>query len=299
MVHARCRIPGLLVTAAVGAIITIGCGSSSNDSPAGATTSQDGGPNANGDGSLTNGDGSTTGGDGAVVQTPLGPCTPGNTQCTNCIDDDKDGKFDWQDPECTGPLDNDESSFATGISGDNVDACKQDCFFDGNSGSGNDGCEWEVGCQRPNPDPTSCPDLDPQSVQCTHQSTQKCLDYCLPNTPNGCDCFGCCEVTRTNGTKAYVLLTGTCNVQVLDDPGKCTPCQQKADCVNPCGHCELCVGKTTLPADCAPPADAGTSDSGSPPTGQVCQNGQQVCNATTPCGAGYYCLTGCCAPSIK
>ena len=36
------------------------------------------------------------------------------------------------------PLDNDESSFATGIPGDNMDACKQDCFFDGNSGMGDD-----------------------------------------------------------------------------------------------------------------------------------------------------------------
>src|SRR5438045_3952646 len=83
--------------------------------------------------------GTTVLGDGAIKLperaivapgTPLGPCVSGGTQCTNCIDDDGDGKVDWLDPECTGPLDNDESSYATGIPGDNVDPCKQDCWFD-------------------------------------------------------------------------------------------------------------------------------------------------------------------------
>lgn len=289
------HIPGVLIAGALSTMIAIGCGSSSDDpQPSGdPTNTGDGG--VTGDGATV--DGSITPGDGAVVDTPFGKCTPGTTQCTNCIDDDKDGKFDWQDPECTGPLDNDEASFGTGIPGDNVDACKQDCFFDGNSGSGNDGCLWEVGCQRPNPDPISCPNLDLQSPQCNNQTPQKCLDFCLPLTPNGCDCFGCCAVPRADGGSAFVLLSGTCNSQVLDDPSKCTACQQKADCVNTCGRCELCVGKTELPADCAPGADAGV-DSGTP-TGQVCENGQQICNATVLCSGGYTCVTGCCVPQIK
>ena len=48
------------------------------------------------------------------------------------------------DAECTGASDNDEASFGTGIPGDNKDPCKQDCFFDGNSGSGDDGCTTSV-----------------------------------------------------------------------------------------------------------------------------------------------------------
>ena len=44
------------------------------------------------------------------------------------------------------PVDNDEGSFATGIPGDNKDANKQDCFFDGNSGGGDDGCNQHVCC---------------------------------------------------------------------------------------------------------------------------------------------------------
>ena len=38
--------------------------------------------------------------------------------------------IDLADPECVGAADNDEATYATGISGDNIDACKQDCFFD-------------------------------------------------------------------------------------------------------------------------------------------------------------------------
>src|SRR6478735_10089040 len=50
-----------------------------------------------------------------------GTCTPGAAQCSNCIDDDGDMKIDGFDPECTGPLDNNEASFKTGIPGDNID----------------------------------------------------------------------------------------------------------------------------------------------------------------------------------
>ena len=97
-------------------------------------------------------------------------------QCSNCLDDDGDGLADWQDPECAVPLDNDEGSFATGISGDNVDACKQDCFFDGNSGQGDDGCNWNLKCDAKNPGGAGCP-YDASFKNCPAQS-QKCIDTC-------------------------------------------------------------------------------------------------------------------------
>ena len=78
------------------------------------------------------------------------------TQCSDGIDNDGDGKIDYNDPECVGPLDNDEGTFATGIPGDNSDACKQDCFFDGNSGMGDDGCEWQLKCD-PMTNNADCP----------------------------------------------------------------------------------------------------------------------------------------------
>src|SRR5581483_2224621 len=42
-----------------------------------------------------------------------GKITIGHTQCSDGIDNDGDGLIDYADPECVGPNDNDESSFAT------------------------------------------------------------------------------------------------------------------------------------------------------------------------------------------
>src|SRR6185436_9912124 len=90
--------------------------------------------------------GSSGAGGSASAGCPVSP-----SACTDGIDNDGDGKIDGADPECVGTCDNDEGTFATGISGDNIDACKQDCFFDGNSGQGDDGCEWNLKCDPANP----------------------------------------------------------------------------------------------------------------------------------------------------
>ncbi|MBC8131754.1 MAG: hypothetical protein H7X95_02135, partial [Deltaproteobacteria bacterium] len=87
----------------------------------------------------------STGNGGTAGSGPVG-CQTGGAQCNNCVDDDRDGLIDTADPECVGSTDNDESTFGTGIPGDNSDACKQDGFFDGDSGMGNDGCEWNLKC---------------------------------------------------------------------------------------------------------------------------------------------------------
>src|SRR5262245_35450420 len=107
--------------------------------------------NANGDtdgGGGGSGSGGGGGDGGGTVDGPpfSGMCNPNGPQCSNCKDDDGDKLIDGFDPECTGPLDNDEMTFATGIPGDNKDPVEQDCFFDGNSGAGNDGCNVHVCC---------------------------------------------------------------------------------------------------------------------------------------------------------
>ena len=83
-------------------------------------------------------------------------------------------------------------------------------------------------------------------------------------------------------------------------------------CYKPCGHCELCFGKATLPADCyaAPPDMAGqppvdmagqppSTDMAVPPP-QTCNAGQQACGlpGQAICPPGAYCVTGCCATII-
>jgi hypothetical protein len=241
--------------------------------------------------------------DGAILTDAAYPCVPGGTQCTNCLDDDGDGLVDWLDPECTGPLDRDEGSFATGIPGDNIDPCKQDCWFDGNSGSGDDGCTWDGKCLVGSKDP-KCPydaaaAMDPK--QCPPPS-DKCIKYCKPLTPKGCDCAGCCDVYDSAGKVYTVKLVAGCTSESLGDPAKCPTCSKIADCSNPCGKCDWCLGKTSLPPECyPPPADAGVPD-GTPPDSPppdappppTCPGGEQVCSPTIACPIGYYCLTGCC-----
>src|SRR3954464_11019356 len=84
----------------------------------------------------------------SVSMTPTGTLLCGNhvCQCNNGIDDDGDGNVDGFDVECTGGIDDEEASFATGIPGDNRDPKWQDCFFDGNSGAGDDRCRYPTGC---------------------------------------------------------------------------------------------------------------------------------------------------------
>lgn len=263
----------------------------------------DGGPGSSG--GLTDGPGGGGLADGNTYVpgdgTP-GSCVPlvlpdGTTpQCADCKDNDGDNLVDWLDPECAGPLDNDEATFGTGISGDNVDACKQDCFFDGNSGQGDDKCEWNLKCDPANTSGV-CP-YDPGFTNCPGPQSQQCVNFCQKLTPNGCDCFGCCAVQTPSGT-ANVKLTSTCSLADINDPVKCPPCTQVPSCANDCATCELCVGKTTLPPECnAPPADGGTG-TGTGGTGQTCSTGAPVCNATTACPAGTYCVTGCCIPIVN
>lgn len=210
--------------------------------------------------------------------------------CDDGADNDGDGRIDLQDPECTGPYDDDEATFATGIPGDNKDDC-QDCFFDGNSGHGDDGCQYATECLLGgNPTGNSgCHNCDVSDA---------CYDFCRPRTPNGCDCFGCCEVTLGDGTKETVVLGEGCS---LDNIDQCeTGCVLSADCANTCGRCELCLGKTAkdLPEDCFAPVD----DTGTPPDPEdpvhSCDDGEIVCNATSDCPTNHYCQLGCCIQVI-
>jgi hypothetical protein len=177
--------------------------------------------------------------------------------CSDGIDNDGDGVIDGMDQECTGPLDDEEGSFATGIPGDNRDPKWQDCFFDGNSGAGDDGCRYH----------TACLTGDKPSSDDDCAVAQQCIDFCQPLTPPGCDCFGCCEVPVAAGTIG-VLLSETCSLANIDDPEACPRCEPATHCSNECGECELCLGKTLadLPASCAQNTPPTASDAGTPPS---------------------------------
>jgi hypothetical protein len=241
----------------------------------------------------------------------------GGTQCSDCIDNDGDGKVDGFDPECTGAADNDESSFATGIPGDNIDAINQDCFFDGNSGAGNDGCNQHVCCLFGATTQQECAmDLvgivnNPQNAAQQYDKNQcyqplgnvvvpqQCIDVCGPLAPPGCDCFGCCMICDPNNPSMCVTVdinptaSPDCTPATLNDPTKCKPCTQNDSCGNTtCGGatCILCPGQdpNTLPPECM----------GS----NACPTGITACdNSTNPpsCAQGTYCSNGCCIGVIQ
>lgn len=257
-----------------------------------------GGGSGGGDGG--NGDGDGGGGtiDGAVFP---GMCTPTGAQCANCRDDDGDGRIDGFDPQCTGPLDNDEMTFATGIPGDNKDAVMQDCFFDGNSGAGNDGCNIHVCCLLGATTVADCPigqnsynpDECPPPIG-TGTLSQKCIDTCGKLAPPGCDCFGCCTLCDPVTNECFDIATNpntspNCGPDTLDDPAICMRCTKNTQCGNgSCGGetCILCPGQD--PSDLPPGCNGMT----------MCPNMEQTCTTDSGCPEQTYCSTGCCVGVI-
>jgi hypothetical protein len=209
--------------------------------------------------------------------------------CGNCKDDDGDGLIDALDPECTGPCDNLENSLDVGLPGSGSGSCDKDCFFDRGNGAGNDGCRFSSRC-----DPLSvAPDYPPSGdAACSYDEATKvpggsgtcadlratqapaCADVCGPLTPNGCDCFGCCELPAGGG--AYLsLATGLA----------CTPVDA---CLNRCDPCESCVGRPEPLPSCAG-------------SGPACTTDYQPCDAAgvSLCRGTDYCITGCCIPQPR
>ncbi|HMA91717.1 MAG TPA: hypothetical protein VKP30_03480 [Polyangiaceae bacterium] len=168
--------------------------------------------------------------------------------CGDCLDNDSDGVLDRADPECMSVCDDTEDLFFSGILGQRDGACKLDCYFDGDNGSGNDDCHWSTRCDELSQSPDFSPSGDPQcaydplesvsstALTCEALATAqsaRCLETCLPQTPEGCDCFGCCEIPKGSGRTIWlgsVSDLGYCNMQTLNDPTRCRPCTRNRSC---------------------------------------------------------------------
>jgi hypothetical protein len=295
-----------------------GSGASTSTAGSGGTSGGSGGTSAGGSG----GTGASNGGNGPVVEVA---CQNQTYQCGNTLDDDGDGLIDAYDPDCLGPCDNTEDGYYGGIPGQPGPACVVDCYWDSNSGAGNDECYWSHQCD-PNeiddpghPEPNDkCPydtnvNISGTSSSCDEllqAQTDVCEKVCGPLTPNGCDCFGCCELPA--GTGKFVWLgsedeatgEGSCKQEFIDDPNKCEPCIPVPSCYNGCGKCEVCVGKPDVPPECNEGGAGGGGNGGGGNGGggaggsgdQQCEAGVQACGlpGQDPCPADYYCITGCC-----
>lgn len=254
--------------------------------------------------------------DGAIVSCLPVTCGGRLYQCGNCLDDDGDGVTDAADPGCIGACDNSEDVYDLRIPGGDTPTCMIDCYYDEDQGPGNDQCTYDSRCDPLGPDVPACPpDPDGPGVRCPSPLPATCEDVCGPITPNGCDCFGCCELPAGSGSFVFLGSTpepghAACSPETVDDPLSCRPCTPNMDCLNTCERCELCLGRDTLPPDCFPPPDAGTpidagpfdgggidaggSDAGMPSL--RCPAGEQPCGlpGDPACAADFYCLTGCC-----
>jgi hypothetical protein len=222
--------------------------------------------------------------DGAADDSGTGTqlCGGGLCQCNNLIDEDNDGLIDSADPECTGPFDDDESSFATGLP-TGLDFC-QDCYWDSNTEGDDDGCAYHTDCLF-----GDTPSGGATAACSSCEVSPQCADTCRDLTRNGCDCFGCCTVFLNNGTSVDVLLSDSCRERDVQNEDKCPRCVQDEVCRNECGECELCPGRKRrdLPVSCrGMPSDEEPMNR--------CDEGQDVCDADRPCPPDFYCQLGCC-----
>lgn len=261
--------------------------------------------------------------DGCTDECSVAACDGTVWECGNCIDDDGDCEVDSGDSDCFGVCDNNESGFEGQIPGQNAAPCKMDCYFDDDSGSGNDDCNWSHTCDPLDPQPHNCtcdaplppnnlcdgniPGYNGSCDDAFNVQSQTCLDVCGPVVPNGCDCFGCCEVELDDGSSRFIYLgteedlpdcaavppgtpcdnvngeVGTCSDEFIDDPVLCKECTQVPACLNPCENCELCFGQTELPPECGGIPECFGEDA-------------QPCGVPglPSCDPGEFCLTGCC-----
>jgi hypothetical protein len=115
---------------------------------------------------------------------------------------------------------------------------------------------------------------------CELEMSPECLDFCVPLVPNGCDCFGCCEIDGQ-----FVYLDGAeCSLDNLD---ACESCTFFENCNNPCEaeECEVCFGMDPedLPPECVEPS---------------CPNDLTPCFDESDCSEGQFCQTGCCVDIV-
>ncbi len=154
------------------------------------------------------------------------------TQCADGIDNNGNGLIDMADPYCKLPEDNDESSFLSGVPGDDANTPRRlDTWFDLDSGSGNDQCAIHACCMINGPCPA---DLEPAFFNPSAcLQPQACIDFSLPVTKPGCDAFGCCEICipgTSNCKTAFVnpAVSPTCTIETLGNPASCRVCTQNA-----------------------------------------------------------------------
>ncbi len=282
-----------------------------------------GGSGAGNTGGAGSGAGNTGGGlvggnggaGGVQPPTEIAPCQGMVYECGDLVDNDNDGLLDSLDPDCLGPCDNTEDSYFPDLPSNTNNSCKLDCYWDAGDGSGDDMCYWSHECDPNNVAPDYYPTpwltcdyigedgtTNPPGKTCGElyaTQSDQCLSFCGPLTPNGCDCFGCCELPALSGSYVFVGSVGAnedseCTLADVANPDLCHPCQPVAACLNDCEPCEICIGHPEPEPGCG--EGGGGSGAGGGGGGQQCPDGVQACGLSgqDPCPNSYTCITGCC-----
>jgi hypothetical protein len=258
--------------------------------------------------------------------------------CGDCVDNDNDcgvlprspsaGIDTGSDLNCLGPCQDNEAGLAGLIPGQNNAPCKMDCYFDADSGGGNDGCEWDHECDpflpgdevkcdnlkdvqlvggNPKtycwaatpapPRPTSIPAGDPGDIAAYSTQPTSCWDFTDPVAPGD----NYCGPLVPNGCDCFgcCLIPGMANPIYLgstDAAGVNTCTIESLGDPTKCSPCTQVPGCLNTCATCeicvGKPVPEPECEC------QVCRDGQQLCGGPcgTPCAPGFFCNTGCCTP---
>ena len=269
------------------ALVASACGSDNEELT--GTGGTGGGGGVSGDGAAGSANGSGTGAtagtggynpDGGISQ-----CQGHVYECGDLLDNDNDGLIDQYDPDCLGPCDNTEASYFGGIPGQNNAPCKMDCYFDQDTGPGNDDCYWNHECDPLDVAPAYPPEgLDKATSRIASTTRRPRARLRPPRAPSSSTSKALC-VSATAGRSRRTVVTASaaasCPRAAANTSGSARPSmvwgaatstslmirtsasrvRRCKACLNGCGHCELCIGKETLPDDCSTevesPADAG------------------------------------------
>lgn len=283
-----------------GTVNTGGTGGAGGEAGAGGTAGVGGEGGSGGDPNVvtvTNADGSNP------RECRIAYCGDKLHECGDCLDNDGDDLFDAEEGNaiCLNQCDNQESNenLSTNVPGEGGENCTADCYFDVGGGISDNEAAWNYVCDIEVPmqncswqdrdyDRICAPFFDEEGIPVAFVPED---NFCEAITPNGCDCFGCCDIF---GIEGFVFLGtedgdfgGNCT---LETPEYCGSCTIQQECFNEVGECELGIGMTVddLPEHCQ--AELRCPD-------------QEV---PLPCGAegdalcpvNHYCITGCCVEVI-
>ena len=272
-----------VVVAGAFLVLVPGCGNSVN------ALSIDGGGASTG----TGGDGDRRSGGTGGGKIPVG-----QTQCSDGIDNDGDGKIDYADPECVGAARQRRELVRDRHPGRQRRRLQAGLLLRRQLGHGrrrlrvaaqvrSDEHERAVPV-RPGVRPVSTR----TSARCRRRSRRAASTTARSWSRTAATASAAASVP---GAPTPIRLVATCTAEGLRQSRRSArACTQVTQCMTPCGHCDYCIGKDTLPADCTPDPTAARPTPARPAT----RPAGSTASIRRMCPTDTGCVTGCCRPIV-